>query len=50
MAEVQEGGRPRSSATAWSGGSALQEFFNFLLLNNSALVRAGDNFLSGVLF
>lgn len=33
----------------FSGGLALQEFFNFLLLNNSALVRSSDNILHGAL-
>lgn len=41
VAGVQTGDTPCPSTMAWSGGSALQEFFNFLLLNNSAFVRAG---------
>ncbi len=40
VAEVQRRGSPSHSAKAKSSGSALQEFFNFLLLNNSVLVRA----------
>lgn len=43
MAGVQRGGKPDCKRIALSGGSALQEFFNFLLLNNSALVRSMDN-------
>lgn len=45
MAGVQRGGRPDCERIALSGGSALQEFFNFLLLNNSALVGSLDNIL-----
>lgn len=45
MAGVQRGGRPDCERIALSGGSALQEFFNFLLLNNSALVMSLDNIL-----
>lgn len=45
MAGVQRGGRPDCKRIALSGGSALQEFFNFLLLNNSVLVRSLDNIL-----
>lgn len=45
MAEVQRGGRPDCKRITLSGGSALQEFFNFLLLNNSVLVRSLDNIL-----
>lgn len=40
VAEVQRRGSSSHSATAKSSGSALQEFFNFLLPNNSVLVRA----------
>lgn len=49
MARVQRGARPDCDRIALSGGSALQEFFNFLLLNNSALVRTLDNILHGTL-
>lgn len=42
---VQRGGRIDCQRIALSGGSALQEFFNFLLLNNSAIVRSLDNIL-----
>lgn len=45
MAGVQRGGRPDCERITSSGASALQEFFNFLLLNNSALVRSADNIL-----
>lgn len=45
MAGVQRGGRPDCDRIALSGGSALQEFFHFLLLNNSTLVRSLDNIL-----
>lgn len=47
---VQRGGRPDCETIALSGGSALQEFFNFLLLNNSALVRSLDNILHGTVW
>lgn len=45
MAGVQSEGRPYCDRIALSGGSALQEFFNFLLLHNSVLVRSLDNIL-----
>lgn len=43
MAGVQTGDRPSPITMAWTSDSALQEFFNFLLLNNSAFVRAGGH-------
>ena len=44
--EFREGAAPDCERIALSSGSALQEFFNFLLLNNSALVRSAlDNIL-----
>lgn len=45
VAGVQRGGMTDCERIALSGGSASQEFFNFLLLNNSALVRSLDNIL-----
>lgn len=45
MAWVQRKGRPDCKRIAFSGAAALQEFFNFLLLNNSALVMFLDNIL-----